>query len=106
MDTPNFREAFKNDLTKIFTNLARINRQVVLGDIQAEAVKYSSNMCIELDEQSDGLLTDKMTLDITNQVCDVVDMFFPEFKNSNNTRNSTIKLTTAIVARHKFMKLK
>jgi hypothetical protein len=106
METPNFRESFKNDLTKIFTNISKNNQQFVLGDIQKQAVDYASNMCIELDKQSDGLLTDKMTLDITNQVCDVMDMFFPEFKNSNNMRDITIEHTKLQVAKHMFMKLR
>lgn len=105
METPDFRGPFKNDLTKIFTNMAKNNRQVVMGDIQTEAVNYARDMCIELDKKSDGLLTDKMILDITNQVCDVIDMFFLEFKNSNNMRNLTIEQTKLLVLQYKFKKM-
>jgi hypothetical protein len=105
METPNFRESFKNDLTKIFANMSRNNQQFVLGDIQKQAVDYTTTMCIELDEKSEGLLTDKMTLDITNQVCDVMDMFFPEFKKSNNMRDLTIEQTKLLVLQYKFKKM-
>ena len=105
METPDFREPFKNDLTIIFTNMARNNKQVVMGDIQTEAVNYATDMCIELDEKSEGLLTDKMILDITNQVCDVIDMFFLEFKNSNNMRNLTIEQTKLLVFQYKLRKM-
>jgi len=105
MKTPDFREPFKNDLLKIFTIMARNNRQFVLGDIQKEAVDYASTMCIELDEKSDGLLTDEMTLDIINQVCDVMDMLFPEFKNSINMRNLTIEQTKLLVFQYKLRKM-
>lgn len=100
METPNFREPFKNDLTRIFANLAKNKTNIVLGDIQKETFKYAYTMCTELDKQSGGLLTSKMTLDITNQVCDVVDMFFPVFKNSKNMRALTIEQTTSKVEKY------
>lgn len=100
MEIPNFREAFENDLTRIYANLAKTKTNIVLGDIQNEAVKYSYIMCTELDKQSGGLLTYKMTIDITNQVCDVVDMFFPVFKNSKNMRALTIKQTTSKIEKY------
>ena len=100
METPNFREAFENDLTRIYANMAKTKTNIVLGDIQQEAFKYAYTMCTELDKQSGGLLTSKMTLDITNQVCDVVDMFFPVFKNSMNMRALTIEQTTSKVGEY------
>lgn len=106
METPNFREAFKHDLTKRFFKMQQNGGQFVLGDVQKEAVDYAFDMCIELDKQSDGLLTDKMTLDVTNQVCDVMDMFFPEFKRSINMRNLTIKQTKLLVFQYQFKKMK
>lgn len=73
---PNFREQFKNDLSKNFEKLSlSYTKNLYIPDIERETIMYAVDNCLEFKDKA-GFISQEIMLEITDQVCDVISDFF------------------------------
>ena len=75
---PSFHQYFETDIIQNIKNrTCDLTLPMYLPDLMKECFMYSTDMCIEFQQKSDGLLTSEWIGHITNEVCIVFQKLFP-----------------------------
>ena len=84
---PQFRDHFRQDLIK---NLMRISNQGTIQlykhHIMTECVMYASEMCLEFQKKSDGLLTSDWIEHITRETGEAIKGILPRDFDDNDIK--------------------
>jgi hypothetical protein len=80
---PNLRQQFKNDLVKNFEKLSRsYTKDLYIPDLEREAIMYAMDICLEFKDKA-GFINQDIMGQITDQVCDVMQELFDDYKNDH-----------------------
>lgn len=75
---PRFRSFFETDIVRnLEFRSDNFAKPLYLNDLMKECVMYATDMCIEFQQKSDGLLSSEWIDHITTEVCAVFKNLFP-----------------------------
>lgn len=91
---PSFRQLFEIDIIRnLKFRIKKYSKPLYTGDLMRECIMYATDMCIEFQQKSGGLLSADWVDHITIEACAVFKKLFPN--NFGNIQESEAKIKVA-----------